>query len=172
MSARYTPSSRFVPAMNGIFANLPAARRREGRSGMTPSGPSMTGGKRNWPGISWSALCHAARTSSRLAFCAHGTDVPAASESAHPGRFAANVSHAGSRCDALKTGSVFAEPDSNICGNGRAKRVSTWATCVGGPGGLTAPRMSFSRPELRNRSAMDIAPALSPKMVTYRRAAR
>ena len=100
--------------MNGIFENAPFAMSRDGKSGMTPSGPSMTGANINSPGMSAAALAKPSRMSSILAFCAHGIDVPAAMVSAHPGRAETNVSHAGSRCVALRTGSVPAEPDSRI----------------------------------------------------------
>ena len=99
--------------MNGIFAKWPDAMSREGRSGMIPPGPSMTGGNRN-PENVLSATVHAEMTSSMLAFCAQSTDVPAATVPAHPGRFATNKSHTGSRCEALKKGRVPAEPDSMI----------------------------------------------------------
>ena len=110
------PSSRFVPAMNGNFANFPCANSLEGRSGMSPSGPSMTGWKIWTPvGNELSTCDHAVRTSSKEALFAQSMEVPAATVPVQSVRFAMNVSQTGCRREALKRAGEQAAPDSNIC---------------------------------------------------------
>ena len=109
------PSSRLVPAIKGIFENLPAAKSREGRSGMTPSGPSRTGTKMNGWGKDAIVCCHAARSAavSTLALRMQLNVSPAVA-SAHAGTLETNVSQTGSRREASKRGKVLADPDSRI----------------------------------------------------------
>jgi hypothetical protein len=47
------PSSKFVPTINGIFANSPLANNEEGNSGMNPPGPSIVGSQGNISGASF-----------------------------------------------------------------------------------------------------------------------
>ena len=103
--------------MNGIFANLPAAMRREGRSGTSPPGPSMTGTKVKASSSPVAVTFHALRSTSVLTFWfrVHGIEVLEFRESSQPGTFEMNVFHAGARTDALKNGRVPYEPDSKIC---------------------------------------------------------
>ena len=108
------PSSRLVPPMKGMFAILPCDRSFEGRSGMSPPGPSITGVNRNSPGIKPFATFQAEIISSVVAFWAQGMDVPRATVPLHPGTFATKVSQAGWRWEALKSGSALPKPDSMI----------------------------------------------------------
>lgn len=61
------PSSIFVPLMNGIFAKLPRANTREGRSGYNPPGPSIVGSNANCSGDLPSALRRPVKISLELA---------------------------------------------------------------------------------------------------------
>ena len=97
------PSSRTVPAMNGILENFPAAKSFEGRSGMRPSAPSITGTKRFEPPVRVNvsaACCQEATSVAVSALCKHG-NVSSSAASAHSETPAVKLSQAGLRCDAL-----------------------------------------------------------------------
>ena len=108
-----SPSSKFVPAMNGIFENFPSASSLDGTSGTTPFGPSRTGTNKNGSGKDAAVSLHAASSVVVSALCMHG-NVPPAEVVAHAGTSETNLSQATPRRDALKKGIVPADPDSNI----------------------------------------------------------
>lgn len=110
---RVLPSSKTVPAMNGMFENFPAAKSLDGRSGMIPSGPSMTGTKRKGWGNEAAVCSQASRSVAVSALCMHENVSPGGAL-AQAGTLEANVSHAISRREALNSGVVLAEPDSKI----------------------------------------------------------
>lgn len=99
--------------MKGILANRPAARSLDGKSGMTPSCPSITGVNKNCSGKEAAVSSHALRSVLVLAVLEQ-EKVSSWDAVAHEGTLETNVSHTTSRRAGSKTGSVFAEPDSKI----------------------------------------------------------
>ena len=99
--------------MNGILENFPAASSLDGRSGMRPSGPSMTGTNKNGSGNVAATCSHEVRSDAVSTLCMHSNVLPALAF-AHAGTSETKASQTTSRRDALKKGIVPAEPDSNI----------------------------------------------------------
>ena len=100
--------------MNGILENLPAASSFDGRSGMRPSGPSITGTNKNGSGKDAATCSQEARSDTVSTLCMHAKVSPAVAF-AHAGTSETKASQTTSRRDALKKDSVPADPDSIIC---------------------------------------------------------
>lgn len=100
--------------MNGSFANPPAEISRDAISGKTPPGPSMVGSYPKSSVTASSPCTTPASSSAELAFCKQPNVFPERASAAHDGTPATKFCQSVSRCEALNSSAVAAEPDSNI----------------------------------------------------------
>ena len=99
--------------MNGMGANLPSAYSFDGKSGISPSGPSITGANGNSSCASPPAVAYACMRVSMFAFLKQ-SNVALGSTPAQSGTAAMKFCHSCSRRVLGRTGSVFAVPDWKI----------------------------------------------------------
>jgi hypothetical protein len=99
--------------MNGIRANEPFESILEGSSGNTPPAPSKTGTNTKNSREECNAVDAADTRFVTLAVRRQANVLPVLAV-AHSGTAATNFSHTSSRLDPLNTGTVAADPDSNI----------------------------------------------------------
>ena len=108
---RGSPSSRLAPVMSGMRENLPSAMSFDGKSGMSPSGPSMTGTNWKLSGDSAEEVLYALRSVARLAPRIHEKVSFVVALPAHSGVALTKLVHSISRRVAFNTGIVPANPE-------------------------------------------------------------
>ena len=107
------PSSRFVPVIIGMRANCPSANNDDGRSGIIPPGPSITGEKGKNDCVPSSAILVALSNASKLVDRRQASVSPC-DAFVHSGTAETRSCHRSSLSEARISGFEAAEPDSSI----------------------------------------------------------